>query len=156
MYFWNTKTLASDIKKGELSEADQKNYYLGLSIIILIQIYLGLIEGPRDFTFTAIEFLLMLAITVAGINWAFKANGGNEGRDFIGRFVSLSFPVMIKIFVLTLVLAFAAVFLIASLVDPQAMERGASVRESVVLLIAVAMEIIYFWRVITHLNAINR
>ena len=40
MYFWNTRQLAEDIRSSKLSDNDWKNYYLAMSILGTLVLYL--------------------------------------------------------------------------------------------------------------------
>jgi hypothetical protein len=150
MHYWNTKKLAAEIKAGVLSETDRKNYYIGSSVITVIAMNMAIIAGAENKYYAIATAVLSLFIIVFGINLTFKANGGNEGRDYIARVLILSFPLFIKIYVL-------AVLASIVLMVPVYMISGNNpmVVEWISLLISVAIQIIYFWRLNVHLKEIN-
>ena len=95
MYFWRTSHLVQKLREGALGEADFKSYYLATSILTSVCFYLAILQ-PRESMFAlAFEAIGAVAITIFGINAAFKANGGPEGARFVEKAVSISFPLLI-------------------------------------------------------------
>lgn len=147
MYFWKTEKLATELKADALTEHAKKNYYIGTSAITLIGIYLAIISGTTNVSMTLIEGLLMLTVTVLGINLTFKTN---KGKDYITRMVVLSFPLFIKLYTAALV-AGLIIGVLTSLNNSQI----EPFTPSLTLLISVGVQLIYFWRLNIHLSRIS-
>jgi hypothetical protein len=150
MHYWNTKKLVAEIKANVLSETDRKNYYIGSSVITSIAMSMSIIAGAENKYFAIAVAVLSLFIIVFGINLNFKTNGGNEGKDYITRVIILSFPLLIKIYVLAVIATFI-------LMVPAYMISGNNpiVVEWISVFLSVAILIIYFWRLNVHLKEIN-
>lgn len=151
MYLWKTKDLALKIKEEELNEDVKKNYYLASIIITLIGMYISIGVGTTDSAATFAELILMLAITVLGINKTFDTNKGNQGKDYIVRLVMLSVPLLIKLIVVSFFIGFC-IGVLASISG----EAGTTVinQWSNTIIVAV-IQVIYFWRLNVHFKFIN-
>lgn len=147
MYFWKTEKLATELKADALTEHAKKNYYIGTSAITLIGIYLAIISGTTNVSMTLIEGLLMLTVTVLGINLTFKTN---KGKDYITRMVVLSFPLFIKLYTAALVAG-----LIIGVLTSMNNSQIEPFTPSLTLLISVGVQLIYFWRLNIHLSKIS-
>lgn len=150
MYYWKTKNLASSIKKGEIDAVETKNYYIALSIITIIGMYLAIEGGTADGVATAIECFLMILMTVFGINITFNTNQGGEGVDYIARVVILSLPILIKLYVFSLIVGITIGIAIGVNGDME-IDFG----QWPLVVIAIIVQAIYFWRLNTHLRFIN-
>jgi len=147
MYFWKTEKLAMELKTDALTEHAKKNYYIGTSAITLIGIYLAIIAGTANVSMTLIEGLLMLTVTVLGINLTFKTN---KGKDYITRVVVLSFPLFIKLYTAAFIVG-----LIAGVLTSTNNSQVEPFTPLLSILISVGVQLIYFWRLNTHLSTIN-
>jgi hypothetical protein len=147
MYFWKTEKLTTELKADALTEHAKKNYYIGTSAITLIGIYLAIISGTTNVSMTLLEGLLVLTVTVLGINLTFKTN---QGKDYITRMVVLSFPLFIKIYTAAIVAGLIIGVLTAMNTSP--IEPFTPL---LTLSIGVGVQLIYFWRLNTHLSRIN-
>jgi hypothetical protein len=150
MYFWQTKKLANAIKTCSLSEQDKKNYYIGSSAITLITMYIAIIGGTENMYLTIAVGAVTFIVMVFGINLTFKTNGGNEGKDYIARVVILSFPLLIKIYLYAVIAT-----IILGILGTMIFGIRTSLNEWINLLISVAVQVIFFWRLNVHLTAIN-
>lgn len=148
MYWWNTKKLAEDIKSGEFSEQQRKSYYIGTTILGLLAVYIITAAPAADPVATLIEAASVIAISILGINITFKTNRGNEGRDFIGRSLVLSFPLIIKILIFGIFYGFAIEIAIEIL-------QSESFNTWAMLPFGILIQIWYFWRLNVHLKALN-
>ncbi len=113
MCFWNIEKLKEDIRADRSPEKDRFIYaliYLGLGAIgveFLTHAPMELRgEGGWDIVVSASNALIIL-----GTILAFKANGSNDGIDFLGRYLSIGFVVNVRLIVLALPI-FAMCFLL--------------------------------------------
>ena len=104
MCFWNIEKLKEDIRADRSPEKDRFIYaliYLGLGAIgveFLTHAPMELRgEGGWDIVVSASNALIIL-----GTILAFKANGSNDGIDFLGRYLSIGFVVNVRLIVLAL------------------------------------------------------
>ncbi|USH04542.1 hypothetical protein K6Q96_22730 [Grimontia kaedaensis] len=98
MYFWNIEALKNNIKQGVFSEKDRFSY-------VLIYIVLGLFGTSFGAYFPMessnlwdkVDDFGLLVITIVGTFFAYKANGGDKGTDFLGRYFSINFVVSLRL-----------------------------------------------------------
>lgn len=53
-----------------------------------------------------VSVVTLVLITVLGINWTYKTNGGNQGKDYVARVTALLVPISINIALLLVLSAF--------------------------------------------------
>lgn len=150
MYFWKTDLLAKEIKENTLSEEQKKNYYLATAILSIIFMYMAIAGGSEDALAVLAECILVVVVTLFAINITFKTNGGNEGSDYISRMLILGFPVLIKVFLVSILIGIVLGVAAAAL---DLLELAESPWGTVV--IAASVQLFYYWRINVHLRAIN-
>jgi hypothetical protein len=154
MNYWKTNEIVESIINDSISEAEKKNYYIGVSLITVAGMYLAINQGTTNGMVTVIEFLLISCTIIIGVNITFKSNSGVEGKDYISRIVLLSFPILIKVYVLALLIGFGAGVVIGI------MKLGGAESEFELGLwfspiLSVLAQVFYFWRISVHLKIIN-
>lgn len=148
MYFWKTDNLVAELKEGSVSEENFKNYYLGTSILTLVSFYLALLESPTNLSAMAIEAIGSIGATIFGLKYAFNANGGNSGTQFINKALSISFPLLIKVTVVGFILGVVLVFFEELGVKSLQIEWMLS-------LSIIFIQIVFFWRLSVHIKNTN-
>ena len=148
MYFWRTGQLASDIKLKGIGEAEKKNYYLAATIVTLASIFILSLSAQKNTYAALLEFVCIITISIIGITITFATNKGNDGIDYIGRIVSLSFPLTIKIVLFGFIFGFFAGFF-------SAITKNAAFLPWSLSLFTVVIQAWYFWRLNVHLKFIN-
>ncbi|ENK2025278.1 hypothetical protein [Vibrio sp. 1580] len=101
MYFWNIESLKRDIVAERLTEKDRFKYaliYIVFSIIALE--YFQQESSGKLNLWLQVEAALNVIIVLLGTYFAYRANGGENGQDFLGRYFSISFVVSIRFSVL--------------------------------------------------------
>lgn len=149
MYIWKTDKLSSEIKENTLTEKDWKHYFLASAILITLSMYMIQTMPRTNMISLMVEAILMIVITVIGINIAFKSNQENKGTNFVARITALSFPLSIKIIATSFVFGIILGFL--NEMDPISIEN----EEWAYTAFTVVIQIIFFWRIKVHLTYIN-
>lgn len=154
-HFWRTDLLADDLATNRLTEGSAVKYMLLGSALYTQSIYFALWFGAhRDWMFF-FEVGLVLVISLIGINECFRANGGNEGSQFITRLSTLAVPIGLKLAIAGLVISqgfyYAAPYVLSggAFRDPQMIYRYVS------FLMPVAFTFVYYWRIAYHLNVVR-
>lgn len=150
MYFWKTKILATQIKETNISEEEQKNYYIATSVLATAFMYIAIAGGTPNLKATLTECVLLIIVTIFGINITFKTNQGNDGSNYISRVVMLGLPILIKIIIFGFLAGvLVGVFMgVADNADPVDSQWG-------VCAVSVIAQLLFFWRVNVHLCHIN-
>lgn len=103
MYFWKIENLKEDIKNNNFTEKDRFIYVF--IYIVLGAITMEIMAILPDSTLNIWDYIMSVGsifLVITGTIFAFKANGGGSGTDFLGRYFSISFVVGIRFFVLLL------------------------------------------------------
>lgn len=149
MYFWKTGSLVEDLKNNEVTERNFKNYYLASSLLMMISYYLAMTAPPENMTMMLIEAISSIGITVFGIGFVFKCNGGDSGSNFINKALCLSFPLMVKVFVAGFFIGVvAAGFMEAGSLSQQIIEIAYTA-------LGLLIQVIFFWRLAVHIQRVN-
>lgn len=98
MYFWNVSRLKQDIQSNNLSEKDKFIYFAIYTVINSLFIGLSAFVETDSTANSTVAILNFIAICV-GTYMLYRANGGSGGYDFLGRYFSLGFVVMIRVMV---------------------------------------------------------
>jgi hypothetical protein len=101
MYFWKIENLKKDIQEKKITEKDNFIYFFITTILGLTLIDLDLFissEGTSiwDILNNAWREVSNVFIVILGILFAFKANGGTSGTNFLEKFFSISFVISIR------------------------------------------------------------
>ncbi len=149
---WNTRGVARDIAAGRISQADAFGHFVGLSLLWVVNGYLAIFVTPPIEWLLLYEFFVVAAITIVGLRACFLANGGNEGKDFLLRFICISFPVEVKLFLLSWVLIAAIYAHPEMLVDPAVFSDPERAWTLLTFLWVAAFTGAFYWRVWHHLQ----
>ena len=149
MFIWKTTELSNEIKENTLTEKDWKQYYLAGTIVMTIAMYIAQLVPRINTQPLIVEAVLLVVIAVIGINITFKTNQNNNGSNFVARVTALSFPIIIKVSV------FSILFGIALEVVAEVAELSLESREWFMVVFAVLLEALFFWRINVHLYYIN-
>jgi hypothetical protein len=147
MIFWKTKQLRNDIITGSISEKEKMKYLLATMITYAIA---GELPGSdaNDGYYLA-EFLSVVFVTIIGIIFCYDANNKGDGKNFIERFICISWPITIKITVFAIVF-----FIIVSVANYDlALDYNNS---SIGIGFLIVMETIYFWRIKVHMEYVSK
>lgn len=149
MYFWKTGSLVEDLKNNKVTERNFKNYYLASSLLMMISYYIAMAAPPENMTMMLIEAISSIGITVFGIGFVFKCNGGDSGSNFINKALCLSFPLMIKVFVAGFFIGgVAAGFMEAGSLSQQVIEIAYTA-------LGLLIQVIFVWRLAVHIQRVN-
>ncbi len=144
MYFWNIKSLKKDLSSQPLSQHDSLKYFLVLS-------FLGMIPLPKPPYFSEgnfLDFTFGAAVLILGTIYAYSKNGGSHGQDFISRYVSLSWVMVVR--VLPFIIIFGGLLSFGLLSQLQE-----NTQKTVSLIIVYSFSIFYYWRVGHHIGEVS-
>lgn len=148
MYLWKTQLLVAELKANAVNENNFKNYYLATSILVLACYYLAFLEPRENFLTLAVEAVGTIVVTVLGINAVFKANGGLAGVGFLNKVISISFPLLVKVFVVSFVLG-----LLLAIIEQFGI--GKSETAWITSISIIAIQVVLYWRLVVHVRNTN-
>ena len=97
MIWFDIKELERKLKIGDVSESAFFNYLLENLIILSIFPYLS----TNDYTVKwviVVEIIIGIIVTVVGAKMTFDINSAGDKKDYLGRFLSLSFVIGLRLF----------------------------------------------------------
>ena len=149
MYIWKTASLATDIKNDKVETGEWKKYYLATSIFMTLALYLSALTPREAMLSMLVEVILMLGILIFAIQATYQSNLGDNGVNYIARMTALSFPLIIKFFLISLL--FGGV--IGALSEVALFSE--SVMEWVMVGFVTLVQAAFFWRLNCHIKSIN-
>jgi len=155
VYFWRTRALAEDLRAGRVSQRQRMWYLLGQMVMFASAVPVGFEFGepwPSPLS-AAASWIALAAINAAGVLVCYEVNRRGDDRDFLGRFVCLSWPVTIRLLVLVVIPGFMVVF---AAVWWASWRGWMGDDDSSVMFVALgfgfAFPILYYWRLRSHLR----
>ncbi len=149
MYFWKTLALSDDIKNDALTENDWKQYYLAGSIFVSISMYLVTLTPRSDTSILLVEAIATVGVLIFGINITFDTNQEGGSSNYVARITALSFPLLVKIFLLSLLVG------VMLGIAGELSSLPAAFLEWSISIFTIMIQMVYFWRLNEHLRYIN-
>ena len=111
MYWWNIKALANELKAKKVPQLEKFKYFFAVSILTSVFFELAILVPVLEETamLDVIGSLIYLLIVALGIIVCYKANKKGDNKEFIDRFICLSWPIGVRlaiIFIVVLILYF--------------------------------------------------
>lgn len=97
------------------------------------------------------EFIAITIIALFGVHECLKANGGEEGHEFLKRYSVVSVPVGLKLALAGLLLSRVIYYGFPYVVTPTTFRDPVFVFHILSFLISASFAFVYFWRIRTHL-----
>jgi len=144
MYFWNITALKQQLINSGLPELDSLKYLILLSLIGMIPIP----KPPYFSTGTFLYYVFGAIIFIFGTVYCYRRNGGQSGKDFLARFVSLSWVVAMR-FLPSLIL-FGAIIAFGTF-----SQMAPTQQKVVVIGVNYMFYIVYYWRIAHHISDLS-
>lgn len=95
MYFLNYKQLARDLRDHKVSERDKLSYLIGTIILSAPLLVPTVATNPNDITSELLSALVIIFVAILGTIFTYRKNQQGDGKNFLERYVCLSFPISI-------------------------------------------------------------
>lgn len=92
MYFWKIDKLKEDLKKSSLSESESFKYMLATTILYGV----AMIPNLQNNIWDVYNAIIIGILTVGSVIYAYKCNGGEKGKNFLQRYISLAWVLGIR------------------------------------------------------------
>ena len=156
IHFLNTKALARELATGKITEKVAFHYFLANTLLWTFALYYGNFLSATINWIFLVELVVVMLISVLGLLKAFEANGGPGGTNFVVRATCLSFPIGVKVNVLSIGLGWLNYFLFPINVDPATFRDPDRVFNLVTFIWAPAFTVLFFWRLLVHFIEISK
>ena len=154
--FWNTGVIAAQLSRGEIGERDGLLYFVANSVLWTVNLYYGVMVGAKYDWLLFYELLVVLTITIFGLLKCFEANGGAEGNQFVLRATCLSFPLGIKVSLLSVASGWGIYYIFPRVVDPMSFRDPTRLYLLLMFLLAAGLTAFFYWRLWLHLAAVRQ
>ena len=147
-YLWSTTFITNLLRAERLSEAATFRYFLAIMVFDWLQFTLiATTPTPSISPWATVGSWSTFAVTVLGLLFLYRMNGGSTGRQFLKRYFPLSITVGWKF----VVAMFVTLWLIPVVLAGQSNETlGWSATASLTVI-----NILMFWRIGSHLRSLS-
>ncbi|MBD9391479.1 hypothetical protein IB243_04040 [Acidovorax sp. ACV01] len=148
-YLWSTAFVRELLRTERLSEAAMFRYFLVIMAFDWLQFTLiATTPTPRISTSSNAGSWVTFAITVLGLLYLYRRNGGGMGKQFLRRYFPLSVTVGLKFVAAMLVVGWCTPVVLA--------DQGKEIVGWGSALALAAINISMIWRIGFHLNLLSR
>ncbi|MGH1374913.1 MAG: hypothetical protein ACRBCK_01085 [Alphaproteobacteria bacterium] len=158
MYIWNIKALKQDLQADTLGEK-AKFVYMFISALIFTAILEISSRIPSEVDYSEdvgwIIVVVDMLVAVLGMICAFRANGGSCGRDFLGKYFSISFVVGIRFIPLGTALIVLAGVINGAFAVTQYEVSDALGSDIIFEAVGTLIMALFYWRICKHIADIR-
>lgn len=154
MYFWNKKALEEKLIADSLTEREKFSYLFALTFAWLLGGTLSLFFLREVSDLMIIGQATGIVLSAIGIIWCFQINQAGDGKNFLERFICLSWIMSVKILVIYFAFLFA-ISIILNLAYPEQYQESLS-GPSIIwdILVGGVLTIICYWRLAVSIAVI--
>lgn len=155
MYFWSIHRLKDELQRGQLAPLHAMRYLMGIWLLFTLgasSYWLFPVAQANvwDFGMLAASGLAVLI----GVRAAYRANGGADGVDFLGRFHALAWVVGWRVLIPTLALIVVGSIAYEAITKPPADEAQNS--DVVGFAASVISQVVFYSRVSIHMRDVTQ
>ena len=92
MYLWDINGLSNELVAGDLSESQKFRYLFASSVLYS----LAAIQYSTPNEIDTWSGVITSFVTLIGLFYIYKVNGGEKGKNFLTRYLSISWVVFIR------------------------------------------------------------
>jgi TRAP-type mannitol/chloroaromatic compound transport system permease large subunit len=126
MYFWNTRQLASDLQEGKVTERQKMWYFFAATILTQVVIEFSGWPPKEYHAITIVAGFADVAVTAIGLFLCYQANSRCDNREFVLRFICMSWPVFWR-----LLAAAIPLFVFMSIMERAVLEKALGLQASI-------------------------
>lgn len=153
MYFWRIGQLKQELRAGAVGSRAAFSYLF--ATVLLYTVTSGIPGLWNDASIPSelvnwVGFLAGVVLVCFGTYCSYVSNGGARGIDFLARYLSLGWVLIIRLMVLAAVV-YLCIFLLYALLDlaPESQWQAWSS-----LLTAIGLLALYYWRLAVHMKQV--
>lgn len=142
------------LEAGTVTARDEMRYWLVSSLVGLFFFYHSAWVGLQANWFLLYDVLIAVAILWIGLHEAFKANGGEAGREFLRRVVLLGVPLGLVVLAASQALYWASWYVFPLVIDQQSFRDPAFAWQLVNFFLFNGIQIWFWWRLHAHISTL--
>lgn len=152
MYIWKINALVEALKEDKLTEKQKKNYKMLFIVILIFTISsFFIVLDPSTFNhYDVIDLVGFVTINAIGILIVYRINKHGNNKDFVLRYLTLTIPIFLRIFVYT-----TAIALIGYMILPFYLSLSLEETNIFDLIISLLSEIVFTLMMIKYFKKIN-
>ncbi len=154
-HFWSTEHLVVDLATGMLEPRLERTYMLLAGGLFTLTVFGASVNGGYMDWIALLDLVCMLAITLVGVNEAFKANGGTSGQQFILRLSTLSVPLGSRFFLLGIALNLLYLRVLPGVLTGGLVRDPELVYSFLAFVTPLALTFAFYWRLAHHLSRLR-
>ena len=152
MYLWKINELKADLKSSLVSERDFFLYLFIPALLFAAAFEWALKMSPEDINdWDTIYCIGSIFIIFVGSILCFVGNGGNQGSDFLKRYISISFVMAVRL-ILWMLLLFIPIFIYYYYTITEDSDLASSAADTIPFLL---LEALYYWRIYVHIQDVK-
>ena len=155
MYFWNIKQLIQDLKNNQVTQAQFKNYYLVSGIFVLLGYFVYSQTAVTDLKISFASLLIQCGLLITWLSLIFNANGGEQGQQFLNRFIALMLPISIRVAVAMVFIWLTFEFLIQGYKTEVSAEQAVLIQNLLNAAFDVVISFMVYWRIYVAMRQVN-
>jgi hypothetical protein len=144
--FWRIKDLKQRLARSPLKEGESLPYLLanvgGTTLALFV-------PSTHNDSWSLASAALTVFLSVGGVTWVFRANGGSAGCHFLQRYFAVGWVVFVRVIALVFPIAVVLFALSAQAADTQ-LSRGLEVA------VVAAAQLLFYGRVAKHIGDVAR
>ena len=151
MYFWKIDKLKDDIVNNKLTQKDEFLYVIVWFILFEVALTVSAYTGADENIYDTISTFLDITISLFGIYYAYLKNGANKGKEFLKRYLIISFVVSIRLIIITIPIFFLISVAVIATEDLTSLNID-NLEDILVLLYILIANIIYIYLCAKHIK----
>lgn len=144
MYFWNVRSLETELKKRSLSQRDKYKYFLSFMIITVFGMESSLYLAEEPTFIMLSQSLSVLLLTIIGTIYCFKVNDRGDSNEFIERYICLFLPIFIRVSIF-FVISFSAYMIIGFALYGDMFDTFTDKINWVDVIFTIGFECVFYW-----------
>tara|TARA_R110000751_G_scaffold304780_2_gene420510 strand:+ start:180 stop:638 length:459 start_codon:yes stop_codon:yes gene_type:complete len=148
MYIWKIDKLNEELVAGNMPEREVFKYLVASSILYA----LAMIQYSNPNSIDTWSGVAAGLVTLIGLFFIYKCNGGDNGKDFLIRYLSISWVVFVRMFVLLMIPTMVFVFTLQEIYMGGIPDETTNID----LIYMTAIEIAFVLWVAKHVNSVAR
>ncbi len=156
MYLWSIKNLKNDLILNHLTEKYKFFYFFIFVILFTLYSEIGVFFPSEYNVIDKVQSAVNIFIVILGLLIAYRVNGGNAGKDFLTRAVTLYVVLSVRFIAYTLIAiaSYSLLLWIISLVIPN--QYMGNVANGISVAFIPLFEILFYWRFIIHIRDVRK